>query len=165
MKFKTLLLAFLFVNTNLSAQLQFFSPEAMNGYTLFSGNQLFLINNCGEVINSWNPVFAQNHVKLLPNGNIMYIDGFSNSVVERDWEDNLVNEVAPQEGGLKLEYEVILLDNGNYLCVGRKSFTQQQLLDIGYNPDLGLPFHVDVVVELDRNTGELSLIHICAADE
>lgn len=155
MKYKLLLFLCLFSYLPMKAQLQYFSPEAMDGYTLFLGDKLFLVNNCGEVVHDWNAVVPMYHVKLLPNGNIIYIDWITNTIVERDWEDNLVSQIAPTDHTLKLEYEVIVLENGNYLCVGRKELSMEGFEAIGYNFDeVGTPFHVDVVIELDSETGE-----------
>lgn len=156
MKNKLLLLLLLFAYFPLSAQLQFFSPEAMNGYTLFIGDRLYLVNNCGEQVHSWGLLAPQYHVKLLPNGNIVFIDWIGNSVIEKDWNDNLVKEITPQADDIELDYEVIVLENGNYLCVGRKAFSLEEFEEIGYNlDDLGFPIHTDVVVELDSETGEI----------
>lgn len=145
----------LFFSTTLSAQLQYFSPETMNGYTLFLGDSLFLINNCGEKIHTWEGSFPKYHVKLLPNGHIIYIDWFTNTIMEKDWEDNIVRQIAPTDPSITLDYEVIVLENGNFLCVGRKDFSAEDFENIGYNFDaLGFPLSVDVVVELHPETGE-----------
>lgn len=155
MKNKIILLPLLFFYFNISAQLQFFSPDAMNGYTLFLGNKLNLVNNCGELINQWNEVIPKYHVKLLPNGNIIYIDWNTNSITQRDWDDNFVSQTFPTDNDITLDYEVIVLENGNYLCVARKDFSTADFLAIGYNTDdIGSPYHVDVVVEIDSDSGE-----------
>jgi len=61
-----------------------------------------------------------------------------------------------------VDYEVIVLDNGNYLCVGRKPFSLQDFTDAGYavgswndGVSKGFPDHYDVIVELDRDSGDI----------
>ena len=45
------------------------SEAAMDGYTLFENSiGTYLINNCGEVVNTWAITNTDNHTKLLPNG-------------------------------------------------------------------------------------------------
>ena len=156
MKNRLLLLACFFFCSTLSAQLKYFSPEAMNGYTLFQGAELYLVNNCGEVVHTWDGNFVPKyHVKLLPNGNIIYIDWMENTVVEKDWDDNIVNEVSPLDDDIRLDYEVIVLENGNYLCVARKDVDNLYFASIGYDNDsLPTPFDIDIVIEMDSETGE-----------
>ncbi len=145
-----------FLSLPVTAQLKYYSADVMEGYTLFLGDRLFLVDNCGEVVNSWNPVSPKYHVKLLPNGNIIFIDWLFNAIVERDWDDNLVKSITPSDPHIDLDYEVIVLENGNYLCVGRKEISTEELVDIGYNlSGIGSPPHTDVVLEMDSESGEV----------
>jgi len=138
-----------------SAQLQYISQEAMNGYTLFLGEKLFLANNCGEKVHSWDFISPSYHVKLLPNGNIVYITSFTNMIIEKNWNDEIVNIVSPADPKISLEYEVIVTPENNYLCVGRYDYTQEEFIATGYNTDsIGNSSHVDIIVEIDRNSGE-----------
>ena len=76
--------------------------------------------------------------------------------MERDWDDNLVKSIAPSDPHISLEYEVIVFENGNYLCVGRKEMSTEELTEIGYNLDeIGKPPHVDVVLEMDSENGNI----------
>jgi len=139
-----------------AAQLQYFTQESMTGYTLFLGDSLYLVNNCGEKVNTWESVSPRYHVKLLPNGNIVYNDWNTNAVVERDWDNNLVNSVGPVAFDITLDYEVIVLENGNYLCLARKAFSQEEFMNIGYNSEeIGFTNKIDAVIEMDRNSGEI----------
>ena len=153
-KYFLLFLSCTFLQINAPAQLNFIDEGVMEGYTLFRGTSVFLVDNCGQVVHSWGPVSPRLHVKLLPNGNIIYIQSNPNRIIERDWDDNLVNDLAVQDPSIRLDYEVIILDNGNYLCAARKDFSANQFMNIGYNyGTIGSPNHVDAVVEIDRNTG------------
>ena len=137
--------------------------RAMDGYTLYqSGNSAALINNCGNLIHEWTQVSAQYHPKLLPNGNIVYIEVFSRNIIEKDWNDNLINEIVIDAFDINLNYEVIVLPNGNYLCIARRSFSQSQFIDIGYSygwpvagETVGRPTQYDMVVEVERSTGNI----------
>ncbi len=132
------------------------TPEATEGYTIFEiNNDTYLINNCGEIINTWQtPVFGNPVVpKILPNGNLLFLN--NDNVYEKDWDDNFVNVVSINESNLHLRYEVILLPSGNYLSVGRRDFSNTDFLNIGYDITFTSPDEIDVVVELDRTTGEV----------
>lgn len=141
---------------------QFHTDQAMDGYTLYeSGNTAVLIDNCGHLLHEWNDVAAQYHPKLLPNGNIIYIESFSRDIIEKDWNDNTINKLSINSSNIFLDYEVIIMPNGNYLCLARKSFSQSQFESIGYNygstqgDGIGNPSQVDMVVEVDRNSGDI----------
>ncbi len=132
------------------------TAEAMPSYTLILVFPwTYLIDNCGEVVNSWETGIISFHPKLFPNGNLVYIsDRFT--VRELDWDGNLVNEVQHDDLDLSIEYEVILLPNQNYLCVARRNFSEEEFIDLGYDyGPLGTPDVTDGVVELDRETGEI----------
>lgn len=149
------------VHDRVTAQdgLRFFDDRALEGYTLYqSDNNAVLIDNCGRLIHQWTEVAARFHPKLLPNGNLIYIEIFSEKIIEKDWDDNIVNEINVADNDLEPDYEVILLENGNYLCLGRRSFSPSEFIALGYNygnNGLGTPNQVDVVMELDRNSGEV----------
>ena len=144
---------------NLQAQSQFGvklnTEEAYDGYILFENTQnTYLINNCGEILNTWDGVNqTDNHTKFTVDGTMMYIR--NNAVLEVDWDGTILNFVTHGDQNLLLEYESILLPNKNYLCLGRRAFTLAQFEAVGYDPGIGFPSQVDVVVELDRNTGQI----------
>ena len=131
------------------------SEAAMEGYTLFENStRTFLINNCGEVVNTWYITNTNNHAKLLPNGNLVYIQ--YNHVKEIDWEGNEVVSITHSDNDVDLAYEVIVLPSGNYLCVARRNFSIEQFLNIGYNyGNISTPEVVDIIVELDHETGDI----------
>ncbi len=160
MKNKLTVLSFLFFLLSFQDSLQaqygitLNSPDAMESYTTFKkGGTTYLIDNCGYVVNTWNASNGYNLTKILPNGNILYLTQLS--IREKDWNDNTVNEVFHNDPSLRLSYEVVLLPSGNYLCVGRKDFSEDQFTGIGYDLSFTDPTEVDVVVELDRETGEI----------
>ncbi|MFK7808000.1 MAG: aryl-sulfate sulfotransferase [Saprospiraceae bacterium] len=153
-------LLFLTFSNNTIAQfygIQLNTEESLNGYTLIEKplDGTWLIDNCGDVVNVWPSVGSSEfHPKLLPNGNLLYQT--SSTVFELDWNSNIINSVSIPFGNLQLVYEVIKLPTDNYLCLGRRSMTFDDFVDLGF--DMGgvnSPSRIDVVVELDYNTGEI----------
>ena len=130
------------------------TEQALPSYTLYeSMPMVYLVDNCGQLVHSWNTGFMSYHPKLLPSGNLLFISNRF-TVREMDWDGNIVHEVQHDDLDLSIEYEVILLPNQNYLCVGRRDFSQQEFIDIGYNwTGFTTPDVTDVIVELDRETG------------
>ncbi len=161
--FTILLFCFLVYNNHAQIELGLITltDEVEDGYTLFKepGNgtgptDFFLINNCGQIINTWDgPNDLFRHPKILPNGNLMFIMG--NTIYEKNWDNEYVNEIELQVPGTNLDYEIIKLENGNYLSIGRKNFSEQEFLDLGFNLGINSPFVVDVVMELDSSTAEV----------
>ncbi|MEM1319990.1 MAG: aryl-sulfate sulfotransferase [Bacteroidota bacterium] len=148
-------------NSFITAQesgINFNSDQATSSYTLFkpsSDVNIYLVDNCGEVVNMWDNVFSPDqHAKLLPNGHLIYIQ--SNTIYERDWDGNFVRSVRLNDYTLRLRYELILLPNGNFLSVGRRILDSQGFIDLGYNIDDEVdPSQVDVVVEIDPDTEQI----------
>lgn len=139
--------------------LQYIDEGVMPGYLLYqSGNSAVLVDNCGREVHRWNQVNAEFHPKLLPNGNVVYIEGFTLKIIEKDWDNNIVTDLKPNLNNLDLDYEVIVKPNGNYLCLGRRSYPYYEFENIGYDVGIGgagYPSQYDVVVEVDRNTGDI----------
>lgn len=131
--------------------------EAINGYVLLKNYDLstyHLINNCGEIVNTWNIADGfYNHGKLLPNGNLLFFNG--NKIEERSWDDQVVNSVFLISNDIALDYEVIKMNNGNYLSVGRKEKSAQEFINLGFSLDGQAPSVVDVVMEIDSTSGRI----------
>ncbi|MEN0003869.1 MAG: aryl-sulfate sulfotransferase, partial [Bacteroidota bacterium] len=137
--------------------IQLNTSEALESYTLIENNiGTYLIDNCGEVVNYWDTPTTDLHPKLLPNGDLLYITFGAIEVV--DWNGLYVKGLYHGDPDLELVYEVIPLENGNYLSLGRRDFSIEQFEAIGYNYGSGNPSSptvVDVVVELDGQTGDI----------
>lgn len=129
------------------------NAEMADGYTLFkptSDQRVFLINNCGEVVNQW--TFSGNNARnayLLENGNLLQSSGLQAEI--RDWNDNLLWSITYQdEFGWRIHHDIEPLPNGNFLVLVRQSLTDTEMfaqgLDTSYdNPTLVL----DRVVEIE----------------
>jgi len=157
--FNCLSLLFLFSFSQFSiaqSGIQLNTESAQPGYVLFETNfnGTFLVDNCGNVVNDWSVGNSNNHSKLLPNGNLLYQN--NSTVFERSWDNVTLNQVSIPFGSLELEYEVIKLPNNNYLCVGRRFFNTNDFTNLGFETGgINNPTRIDVVVELDVNTGEI----------
>lgn len=127
------------------------SPKAQEGYTLFTNfESTYLVDNCGSIINEWgNAIFPSYHVKLEPNGNIIYLR--SSQIIEADWEDNIVQRIGYDIPNIVLEYEVIKMKNGNFLCIGREFIDVEEFISLGFDDSVPLR-KVDVIVEIDPTT-------------
>lgn len=132
--------------------------DALESYTLFEGANsqytTYLINNCGQVVNTWDLPNISFHPKLLPNGNVMYISNGGRFVGEQDWEGNEVVRITIP-GTIRPHYEVVKLPNGNYLMVGRRPRLYSEFEELGWDENWGTPFQSDVVIEVDATTGAI----------
>lgn len=141
-------------SSNCQYGINYNSDEALESYTLFeTSSATYLIDNCGEILNEWPVVFTDNHSKLLPNGNIIYIQ--NNQVIEMNFNGVITKRTSTSESDLMLNYEVIVLENGNYLCLARRIRTSSFFTQNGYNPSLGTPSYDDAVVEIVPVTGQI----------
>lgn len=151
---------FISLSNLLTAQdgIQLNTPEATPSYTLFEAewvNETFLIDNCGEVVHSWDNANNMDlHPKLLPNGNLLYLK--NSRVIELDWDGNMIASIVVPANDIELVYEVIKLPTGNYLCLGRKFFSISEFQALGFDPfSQSTPSVVDVVLELDAQSGQI----------
>lgn len=129
--------------------------ESIRGYTMFENfSQTYLVDNCGQVVNTWPVNNTHLHTKLTEEGHLIYIkDG---TVFVRDWDNVILGTIRPISEDIGLVYEVIELPNKNFLCLARQEFSRDQFDEIGYEIDIEeTPTRIDAVVELDRETGEI----------
>jgi len=153
-------LAITFSVLTLSAQwgpegIKYSSEESYGGYTMFENSlSTFLVDNCGEIVNTWEVTNSELHTKLLPDGQLIYLQ--NNRVYIRDWDDNIQEVIAPGDDDIILVYEVIELENKNLLCLARELFSESDFDAIGYEFSPGeSASRIDAVVELDRATGDV----------
>ncbi|MGK0365112.1 MAG: hypothetical protein ACI85O_002176 [Saprospiraceae bacterium] len=134
--------------------IQLNTPEADNGYALLTFfGEAVLLDNCGDIVHEWNleNAFVTYHCKLLPNGNIIYIE--SGFIIERDWQSDVVNSTFVS--GVACDYEIEILPSGNYLVVGRRNISQSEAISLGFDTSVQQPSKVDVVVEVNPNTSSI----------
>jgi hypothetical protein len=124
------------------------SEIAQEGYVLCTHDfNTYLIDQCGQKVNSWSAWNMDFHAKLTDEGSIYYIkDG---KIIERDWEDNIIAEIEHNVPELKLVYDIIKMSNGNYLVNCRWAINQDELLSLGWDINLGSSNLIDGIVEIN----------------
>lgn len=136
--------------------IQLNTNQSTEGYTFFETFlESYLINNCGEVVNTWPSVRRTDlHAKLMDDGNVIYMK--DNLIIVRDWNDNLIRSTSYNGTDIELVYEVIVMSNGNYLCLARENLSNSEFTNLGYNIEPGFqPRRVDMVLEIDPNTNRI----------
>lgn len=115
------------------------NEEKSPGYTLFTSlndNRIFLINNCGEVVNQWTsewgnaPNQTSRMVYLLENGNLLLGSGFDVQI--KDWNNNVLWGINYQdEFGFRIHHDIEILPNGNILVLVRDPYTADEMFAVG----------------------------------
>lgn len=146
-----------FIGNDLRAQdetigLLHFDENTSDGYILFTPSKnvsTYLISNCGEVINEWTySEMPGATCYLLENGTLLRVG--KDSLEIRDWEKNLVWSYATSANGIKQHHDIEPLPNGNILCVAGESFSKDEIVGLGRNPDnTSESFRMDRIVELE----------------
>lgn len=126
------------------------SPEVYDGYTLFSSHtKSFLIDNCGQVINSWNSNYLPgNSVYLLPNGNLLRAGRFiqtsnpvsvpgSGGIVELfDWDGNIIWSWTDSSDTSRQHHDIFPMPNGNILVLSATVMSDSEAIQAGRDPNL-----------------------------
>jgi hypothetical protein len=163
----TILVIFFLISLNSFSQqptigLRLSSGEASEGYTLFTpekNNSVYLIDNCGEVVNTWEftelPALT---CYLLENGNLLRAG--KDSLEIRDWDNQLIWSYSTTLNGFPQHHDIEPLPNGNILVLSKETFDATGLIAIGRDPNLGaITFVTDVIYELQPiNSNEAQLV-------
>lgn len=126
------------------------TDEVNEGYVLFSpdrNNTSYLINNCGEVVNSWTFSEIPGRTEyILEDGNILYAG--KDSLELRDWDNNIIwSANTTADFGLDQHHDIEPLPNGNILLIAYDSTT---MFATGINPNFSAPdFRLDKIVEIE----------------
>lgn len=138
------------------------SDSVSNGYTLFTpelNNFVYLIDNCGEVINQWE--FDEHPgltVYLLPNGNLLRAG--IDSLQLRDWDNNVLWTIDKSTNNIRQNHDIEPLPNGNILCIVNEVFTTQSIIDEGRDPAaIGANFRMNKIVEIQPvGTNQVNIV-------
>ena len=122
--------------------------SAAKGYTLFTTHKsTYLINNCGQVINTWTSEFLPgNAVYLLPNGNLLRagrssgqsnitIGGSGGNIELFNWEGEKIWSYSVNEEGQRQHHDVFPMSNGNILILIAENWEEADAIQAGRNPD------------------------------
>ncbi|MFT6982734.1 MAG: hypothetical protein ACJAUD_001504 [Crocinitomicaceae bacterium] len=128
------------------------SGLAADGYTLFapeSNEEVFLIDNCGEVVNQWTCNDLPGLTSyLLEDGKLLYAG--KNNLEIRDWNNNLIWEYQTTSNGISQHHDIEPLPNGNILMIVTDFRSSAELIAAGRNPNtIGNNFKMDKILELE----------------
>ena len=150
-----LLCTSLLCNTTISqtplAGLRDIDYRVTEGYTLFTpetNHNVFLINNCGEVVNEWE--FTERPgatCYLLNNGNLLRAGKAGLEI--RDWENNVLWSFSMSTLGVNQHHDIEPMPNGNILCLIADNYTPAEIIAKGRNSNkIGRRFKLDKLIEL-----------------
>lgn len=152
----TLLFMFYLFFNNITAQDQTVGlfineTESFEGYTLFApqrSNMIYLIDNDGREVHSWDTVqYSNQAVYLAENGNlfttsnpqgndVINVPGASGLVREFDWDGNLIWSFELNNDQFRLHHDIEVLPNGNVLMIAWENKSDVEAINQGRNPDL-----------------------------
>ncbi len=137
--------------------------KVYDGPLLFSpqgSDQVYLINTCGEVINTWTFTgdFNYTGTYLLEDGSVIkfvfsdapggaaaYGDG---CFERRDWDDNLVWQYCAEGRYKGLHSDLVMLPNGNILGLVQDPHNATEAIQAGANPNnFGNSLSTESVIE------------------
>lgn len=125
-------------------------PEAYEGYNLFnpsSSTTTYLVNNCGELINSWNSTYNPGlAIYLQEDGNLLRTTRIANSTFTGggsgggfeilDWDSNVVFSFPYSSSTVQQHHDVEVLPNGNVLVLAWELKTNAEAIAAGRDPNL-----------------------------
>ncbi len=121
---------------------------AFNGYTLFapaSSTTTYLVDNCGNVINTWESPFRPGEVAyLLENGNLLracrlgsshfFGGGIGGRLEMYNWEGELVWGYDYRSDAYHQHHDLEYLPSGNILLTAWEYRTEEEAIQAGRNP-------------------------------
>lgn len=126
------------------------SYQGLNLYYPHNQSSVFLINNCGEIINEWTDdedFRPGNMVYLTEDGNLLKCKRIFNSnqapiwaggggqIVEMlDWDNNLLWSFELNDENQRLHHDVAMMPNGNVLMIAWEVRTNDEALNAGRDP-------------------------------
>ena len=115
-----LLLAILTINIYAQQTVGLFTntPESFDGYTLFGpkdNKTVYLIDNCGEKVNSWTSNFPCGSYYLLESGVLLKTGGSGAEMI--DWDGNIIWQYSVAASHGNAHHDVEILPNGNILLI------------------------------------------------
>ena len=108
-------------------------------------NDYYLVDNCGDIVHQWDDqVASRYHPKLAKNGDLLFVN--THNLWRVDWEGNATIIYENTDDDFHFDYEVIEMNNGNFLCLGRREFTDALKDQYAFNSP---SIEYDVIVEVD----------------
>ena len=156
--------------------LSYNKEKSFDGFNLiYPHNQgdVYLLNNCGEVVHMWEDGFEYHPgitAYLLPNGNLIrakrlknisqdtIMGGGAGAMIEIvDWDNNLLWSYELNNSRLRLHHDIAPMPNGNILLLAWEPKNRQELVQAGrdtvkYSENTLLS---EVVLEINPATNEI----------
>ena len=128
----------------------FQSEASYDGYTLMpvtASSNTYLLNNCGEVVNTWVSQYKAGMMAyLLPDGGLMragktnnqvFGAGGAGGIIEQfDWEGNLLWSYLISSPTQCQHHDIAVLPNGNVLALVWKAYPAEEWIALGRDPEL-----------------------------
>lgn len=128
------------------------TDSVSDGYTLFTpekNNSVYLINNCGEIMNEW--TFSErpaNTCYLLENGNLLRPG--KNMIEIRDWNNQVLWSVSKASLNVKQHHDIEPLPNGNILLLLKDGYPDTTMISNGRDRTfVASTFYFDRIVEIE----------------
>ncbi|MFZ9047044.1 MAG: aryl-sulfate sulfotransferase, partial [Cyclobacteriaceae bacterium] len=126
------------------------TSEVSEGYILFHpipDNNIYLIDNCGRLINKWETDYRPGHsVYLQPDGSIYFQGAATNPFINaggaggaferHDWNGTKQCRYVYSDGTGRAHHDYQVLPNGNLLILAWEYKTKEEAIANGRNPDL-----------------------------
>ncbi len=128
------------------------SEEVSDGYTLFTpenNNVVYLINNCGGVVNNWTFQDQPNRTcYLLENGDVLRAG--KEFLQLNSWDDQVKWSFDVTTNELGQHHDIEPLPNGNILVIVYDRYSKEDIIIAGRNPEKSdAEFQLDKIVELE----------------
>lgn len=134
---------------------------------MFSNNeQTYLIDNCGNVVNSWSSSYKTGHgMYLLENGDLLragslpgsYDAGGRGGIFELyDWAGNLKWFFLLATEERHAHHDIVILPNGNFLCTVWERKTEEEAQAVGrkYNGEVWSEAILEIEIQ-ENNRAEI----------
>lgn len=132
--------------------IQFNNEDSFAGYTLFSPRTsvipryTYLIDNCGEIINTWEsefPLFSTDYLmedgslyrSVVNNLSTLDIPGNTGRIEHLSWEGNMIWAATISETDFSFHHDYVVLENGNILLLVAFRKSEAEAIENGRDPD------------------------------
>lgn len=130
-------------------------------YTASQSNMVYLIDNCGYVVNEWtfNNTTGYPSAYLLPDGSVAKLNRVQNTgapygiycLEQRDWNNNLIWEYCSSGRYEPMHSDLAYLPNGNFLVIVQDAHSATAAVQKGIDPaNFGNAFYSESVIEFER---------------
>lgn len=132
--------------------IQLNNEDSFTGYTLFSPRTdvipryTYLIDNCGEIINTWEsefPLFSTDYLmedgslyrSVVNNLSTLAIPGNTGRIEHLSWEGNMIWAATISETDFSFHHDYVVLENGNILLLVAFRKSEAEAIENGRDPE------------------------------